>query len=279
MCSTASFIERSIRWLTQKGHRSGLSDHGLLLLKPSSSLSSLTLFSHGSGLLLGSLLFLLELSKGVLKHHFGVVLGIERLLVGLRLGESGLDGGQRRERSGMSIGQAADDLVTDQGAGVEARLDTHDAQDLLADGGRTRVAGNGHEARHAVGQVVNVVGRVDAAVAVAALATYQQAVALLEAVNPSRRELGRALLLVARQLAEDALRLLAQLLVGGLAARGLDLLVPQQHQLLDGGALLRASGLFWRPDAAHVTACRPFKTPNIAHWLHDACRTAGMRNA
>ncbi|KAL7804716.1 hypothetical protein V8C44DRAFT_254159 [Trichoderma aethiopicum] len=222
-----------VRGRTAAGRRQAL------LLEARGPLGALPLFAYSGGLLLGSLLLLLELSQGILQNHLGIVVGVH-WLVGLRLGERRLDGGERRQGLGVGAGEAADDLVTDEGAGIEARLDADDAQDLLSDSGRARVGGNGHEARDAVGQVVDVVGRVDAAVPVPALATDQQPVALLEAMDPSRRELGRRLLLVARQLAEDGLCLLAQLLVGGLAAGGLDLLVPQQHQLLDVGPVAEA---------------------------------------
>lgn len=195
---------------------------------------------------LGGGLFLLQGAEGVLQDDLRVVFGVH--------GDGGVAavGGDAVRRVGLAGGRvgrllvmlrgfhAAHDLVARPSTDGEACLDADDALDGVADGGRRGLGRDAHEARDGVDQVVQVVGGIGRA-AVAALAADEQAVALLEPVDPAGGELGRALVLVAGQLGEDGLGLLAELLVGGVAAaRVHDLLVPEQHELLDVGPIAEA---------------------------------------
>lgn len=135
----------------------------------------------------------------------------------------------------LRAGDSPNDLIASKCARVEARLDTDNAKDLLSDGGWTSLGCNVHEAGNTVGQVRDVFGRVHASVAVTALPSDQKPVPFLESVNPAGRKLWGVLILVSRKLVEDGLGLLAQFLVGRLTTRRLDLLVPDEDELLDVG--------------------------------------------
>ena len=191
----------------------------------------------GGGLGLGVGLFLLQGAQGVLEDDFRVFFGVHGRVAGGWVGARVLQ--LLLGCGGLGVVDAADDLVAHAGADGEGRLHADDALDGVADGGRGDVRGDVHEAGHGVHQVGDVVGGVlDAAVA--ALTPNQQAIALLEAVDPARGELGGALVLVARQLDEDVLGLLGELLVGGVAAAVDHLLVPEQDELLDVGPVAEA---------------------------------------
>lgn len=73
-----------------------------------------------------------------------------------------------------------------------------------------------------------------------ALAADQQAVALLEAMDPPGRELGCGLVLVTRQGLEDALCLFGELLVGGVAAGADGMLVPEEDETFYVGPVAEA---------------------------------------
>lgn len=147
--------------------------------------------------------------------------------------------GCRRRRGGVV--EAADDLVARAGAHGEGGVDAEDALDGVANGGGGDVGGYAHEAREGVDEVGDVVGRGARDVGgEAALARDEEAVALLEAVDPAGRELGRGFLLVARQGREDGLGLVGELLVGGLPPVGEHALVPDEDQLLDVGPVAEA---------------------------------------
>lgn len=135
--------------------------------------------------------------------------------------------------------QFANDFISHFGAGDEGRFDAHDALDVIADDSGGHVGRDAHEPAHGVDQVRDVVGRVGRG-AVPPLAADQQAVALLEAVDPSGAEFRGRLVLVARQLGEDVLGLLGQFFVGGLSAGSHHLLVPEQHELLHVGPVAEA---------------------------------------
>lgn len=221
------------------GGRVGEPGHGAFL--------ALALLAHGGGLLLGGLLLLLQLAQGVLQHDLRVVVSVDGLIRVGRWDRGGVRGRHgrrgRRRRRGIVVAHVvhpADDLVPDEGADAHRGLDAHGAGDLLPNGGGAGVRRDLHEAGHRLGEVVDVLGQAQAGVAVAPLPAGEQAVALLEPVDPAGGELGRVLLLVPGELGEDGLGLLGQLLVGGLPARGLHLLEPAQHQLLDVGPVAEA---------------------------------------
>lgn len=132
------------------------------------------------------------------------------------------------------------DLISHQGASMKAGFDTDNTNHFLLDGGRAGIRSNAHETGDAVGEVADVFGGVDSPIAVATLSSNQEAISLFEPMYPTGRELRRVLFLVARQLVEDGLGLLTKLLVGGLAARGLDLLVPEENELLYVGPIAEA---------------------------------------
>ncbi|KAK0715521.1 hypothetical protein B0H67DRAFT_242241 [Lasiosphaeris hirsuta] len=222
-------------------------------------LGAVTLLPDGGCLCFRVGLLLLQGPQRVLEHDFGVLLGAVHghvpvggggrapVEVGgeLRVGLGGVRGvGRvwlRQGLLGLGLGvlEAADDLVAHAGAGGQAGLDADDTLDGVADLGRGGVGDDAHEAGHGVDEVGDVVGGVNGG-AVAALAADEQAVALLEAVDPAGGELGGLLVLVARQGREDGLGLVGELLVGGVAAAVLRLLVPEQHELLDVGPVAEA---------------------------------------
>lgn len=59
-------------------------------------------------------------------------------------------------------------------------------------------------------------------------------------MDPSRREFGGVLVLVARKLVEDGLGLVTELLVGRLTAGSLNLLIPEEDEPLDVGPVSEA---------------------------------------
>ncbi|KAI1203837.1 hypothetical protein F5X97DRAFT_3271 [Nemania serpens] len=139
---------------------------------------------------------------------------------------------------GWWILNSANNLVANASTGGQARLDTDDAQHGIPDGSRASLGADGHEARNSIDQIRDVIGRVGGT-AVTALAPYEEAISLLEAMDPSRRELGRRLVLVARKLLEDGLGLLGQLFVGWVATGSDDLAVPKKDELLDVGPVAK----------------------------------------
>lgn len=135
--------------------------------------------------------------------------------------------------------EAADDLIAGAGAYRERGLNANYAVDGLADRGGTGLGADIHEARDGVDEVGNVfLGR--QALAVPALAPHEESVSFFEAVDPAGRELGGRLVLVARQLLEDGLGLVGELLVGGLTAAVVHALVPHEDKLLHVGPVAKA---------------------------------------
>ncbi|KAK1585551.1 uncharacterized protein LY79DRAFT_265979 [Colletotrichum navitas] len=198
---------------------------------------------------LGLGLLLLQLAQRVLKRNVWVLVAIHggvvargrdharigAVLVGCVYRCRGRDRvrGSGAAMATRAAAQAAQDLVAHESADLKTRLDANGAEDGLADGGGAGIGGKGHQTRDAVGEVANVLGRIDAAVTMAALTPDEQAIALLEAVDPAGGELGGRLFLVAGQGGEDGFGLLAELFVGRMAAGSLDLLVPAQDELFD----------------------------------------------
>ncbi|KAK0746499.1 hypothetical protein B0T18DRAFT_153328 [Schizothecium vesticola] len=225
----------------QRGGRVGLPSDGAERGK--AALGAVAVLARGRGLCLGVGFGFLHLAEGGLEDELGVGGVVHG---GVAVAGGGGRGGVglqllRGVWGGRGVLEAADDLVAGAGADGEGGVDAEDALDGVADGGGGDVGRDAHEAGEGVDEVGDVVGRVARDVGrEAALAADEQAVALLEAVDPAGRELGRRLILVARQGREDGLGLVGELFVGGLAAVVEHALVPHEHELLDVGPVAEA---------------------------------------